>query len=153
MTLSLALVLHVLAAVVWVGGMFFAHQVLRVVAAAQLEPPARLALWRGVFTRFFVWVWSAVVLLPVTGYYFLFASFGGMAATPVYVHVMNGIGLLMIALFLFLFFGPYARFKGAVDGGEWPVAAGHLATIRRIVGTNLLLGLITIAVATGGSFF
>ena len=32
-----ALIVHILAAIVWVGGMFFAHQVLRP-AAAMLEP-------------------------------------------------------------------------------------------------------------------
>ena len=40
--MTLAISLHVLAAVIWVGGMFFAWIVLRPVAASQLEPPARL---------------------------------------------------------------------------------------------------------------
>lgn len=48
----LALVLHSLAAAVWVGGMFFAYMALRPAAGA-LEPPQRLTLWRGTFDRFF----------------------------------------------------------------------------------------------------
>ena len=47
--MALALALHVIAAVIWVGGMLFAHMMLRPVAAAQLEPPQRLTLWVGVF--------------------------------------------------------------------------------------------------------
>ena len=52
---------YVVAVVIWVGGMFFAYTILRPVAAAsQLEPPARLTLWAGVFAGFFPWVWSAI---------------------------------------------------------------------------------------------
>ena len=50
-----AVSLHILAAIVWIGGMFFAVLVLRP-AAGPLEPPDRLALWRRVFARFFPWV-------------------------------------------------------------------------------------------------
>ena len=46
------LTIHVLSAVVWVGGMFFALLVLRP-AVGPLEPAVRLALWRRVFARFF----------------------------------------------------------------------------------------------------
>ena len=50
MTLSsLLLTLHLLAAVIWVGGMFFAYACLRPVAASLFEPPQRLTLWRSVF--------------------------------------------------------------------------------------------------------
>ena len=45
--MAIAITLHVIAAILWVGGMFFAWMVLRPVAAGQLEPPARLTLWRN----------------------------------------------------------------------------------------------------------
>src|SRR6185437_715526 len=45
---------HVLSAVVWVGGMFFAHQMVRP-SVAPLDAPVRLALWRRIFERFFAW--------------------------------------------------------------------------------------------------
>ena len=57
---SLAYTLHVLAAMIWVGGMFFAWMILRPAAMAALDGPARLKLWVNVFQRFFVWVWVAV---------------------------------------------------------------------------------------------
>lgn len=41
--MPLAITLHVLSAVVWVGGMFFAWMALRPVAASLLEPPPRVA--------------------------------------------------------------------------------------------------------------
>jgi uncharacterized membrane protein len=76
-----ALIVHILAAVVWVDGMFFAHQVLRP-AAAVLDPAARLALWSGIFGRFFAWVIAAIVLLLASGYAMVFGVYGGFRALP-----------------------------------------------------------------------
>ena len=150
---SIAITLHVLSAVLWVGGMFFAHQVLRPVAAAQLEPPARLTLWVGVFTRFFPWVWLFVLLLPVTGYWVIFRLFGGMSGVGMHVHIMQALGWLMILIYMHLFFAPFRRLKEAVVTAQWPEAGKQLSRIRHIVGVNLALGLIVIAVASGGRLF
>lgn len=150
--MSLAITLHVLATVIWVGGMFFAHVVLRPVALSQLEPPLRLRVWAGVFSRFFVWVWMAVILLPITGYWIIFTVLGGMHRAGMYIHVMSGIGLVMISLYLWLYFVPYRAFRRAVSAENWPEGAKRLAQMRRIVGTNLVLGLVTAAVAGGGKY-
>jgi len=150
--MSIAILLHVLSAIIWVGGMFFAHQVLRPVAVQQLEPPQRLPLWLGCFNRFFVWVWAAVLLLPLSGYWMLFALFGGMANAPLYVHAMNGIGSIMIALYLWLYFGPYRGLQQAVQSQDWKTGGANLNRIRRIVGINLVLGLITAAIAASGRY-
>jgi uncharacterized membrane protein len=150
---AIALALHVLSAALWVGGMFFAYQVLRPVAAVQLEPPARLRLWAGVFARFFPWVWLFVLLLPLTGYWLMFRLFGGMAAVGLSVHLMQGLGWVMIFIYMHLYFAPFRRLKEAVVTEQWPEAGKQLNQIRRIVGVNLLLGLATIAVATGGRLF
>ncbi|MCH8214412.1 MAG: hypothetical protein IIC54_10140, partial [Proteobacteria bacterium] len=88
---AFASVLHVLAAIVWVGGMFFAYMVLRP-SLGVLEPPQRPALWNAVFPRFFAWVWVAVIALPVTGYAMVFDAFGGFANAGVHVHVMHVLG-------------------------------------------------------------
>lgn len=150
--MSVAIGLHILAAIVWVGGMFFAYMVLRPVAASQLEPPARLTLWAACFDRFFVWVWLAAALLPLSGYWILFAVLGGMANAGLYLHLMQGIAWVMIALFAYLYFVPYRRLKEAVEAGDWPSGGQALAAIRRIVGTNLLLGLLTAVIATSGRY-
>ena len=148
----IALPLHLLAVIIWVGGMFFAWMVLRPVAAGTLQPPERLTVWNQSFARFFVWVWIAVITIPVTGYWMLFTIYGSMAATPVYLHMMSGIGLVMIALYLFLFFVPYQKLKQAVITTQWPDGAKQLAVIRKIVGTNLILGLLTAVIGTAGRY-
>ena len=76
--MALLVALHVLAAVVWVGGMFFAYMVLRH-SLGPLEPAARIALWYRIFYRFLPWVWASVTLLLLSGYSMLFLHFGGFA--------------------------------------------------------------------------
>lgn len=148
--MTFALMLHVLAAALWVGGMFFAYMVLRPVAAQQLAPPQRLTLWASVFAGFFPWVWFMVITLLLTGYGMLFQFFGGMAGAPLYVHLMQGIGLVMMLIYGHVFFAPYRRLKRAVGERDWQAGGRQLAQIRRLVGTNLSLGLLTIALAAGG---
>jgi uncharacterized membrane protein len=150
--LSLALALHILGAVVWVGGMFAAYVCLRP-AAGGLEPPQRLALWRGFFQRFFPWVWVAVVLLLASGYWMLVTTFGGFAGAPLYINLMQTIGLVMVALYAWLFHGPWLKFKRAVDARAWPDAGAQLNRIRRIIAVNLPLGLIVVAIGGTGRFW
>jgi uncharacterized membrane protein len=150
--LSTLIAIHILAAVFWVGGMAFAYFVLRP-AAGPLEPPVRLALWRRVFARFLPWVGVAIVLLLASGYGMLFGMFGGFRAAPVYVHVMQGTGILMMLLYLHLVFAPWKRFQAALDAGAPPEAAKRLDQIRLIVATNLALGVITIIIGAAGRFW
>ena len=150
--MTTAVLLHILATIVWIGGMFFAILVLRPAAGA-LEPPERLALWRRVFAGFFPWVWIAVAVLLATGYWMIFEGFGGFANLPLHVNLMHGIGWLMVLIYGHLWFVPYKRFKAALDAGETPVAAAHLNQIRWIVTTNLALGLITAVIGASGRYW
>jgi len=142
--MKLLYLVHVLATVVWVGGMFFAHQCLRPVVLAQLEGPQRLRLWNGVFGRFFPWVWLSVLLLLASGHGLIYA-FGGVRAVPMHVHLMTGVGYLMAAIFAFIYFVPYARLRRAVAAEDWKAGAAAQDLIRRLVGTNLALGLANVA--------
>lgn len=151
-TMPLLIALHLLSAVIWVGGMFFAYMALRPVAATLLEPPQRLPLWSQTFAKFFPWVWLAIVLLIVTGYGMIFAVFGGMAQAGLHVHLMQGIGWIMMLLYMHVYFAPYARLKRAVTVGDFPTAGAQLGQIRRTIGINLLLGLVVIAIASAGRY-
>jgi len=143
-TVTLSLFLHVLSVVVWVGGMFFAYMALRPVAASVLEPPQRLTLWAGVFGKFFPWVWASVVLILATGLHMLMA-FGGMAA-PLYALAMLVLGVVMMLIFGHVFFAPYKKLKRAVAAQDWKAGGGALGQIRKLIGINLSIGLLTIAV-------
>jgi len=144
---AIAIALHVVAAVVWVGGMFFAYVVLRPSSTA-LEPPQRLALWAGVFKRFFPWVWMAIVVLLLSGYWLIFNWYKGFGNSPGFVHLMHILGWVMTLLFVYMYYKVYPTFKNAVKIENWPDAGAAMARIRHIILVNLLLGLVLLILVT-----
>lgn len=153
MSMSLALALHILGVVIWVGGMFFAHMALRPAAVEILQAPFRLRLWGAVFSRFFPWVWIAIIAILASGYFIIFGLIGGFANTMIYIHIMHGLGLIMVLIFMHIYFAPFNRLKKSVVSEDWEQGSAALAQIRLLVTINLLIGLITIIVATAGKFF
>lgn len=148
----ISIAFHLLAAVIWVGGMFFAYNALRPAAAQTLEPPLRLELWVQVFRRFFVWVWLSIAILLVTGYWMLFQYFGGFANAGIHVHIMHAAGLLMVIIYMFVFLAPYRRLRQAVIVQDYPQAAANLNQIRVLVGVNTVIGMLVIFVASAGRY-
>jgi uncharacterized membrane protein len=134
--------LHLLCAVLWVGGMFFAYAVLRPSMAA-IEPPQRMLLHTRVFKQFFLVIWHAMPLIIISGLVMLGLS-GGMANEPWQVHAMLALGLVMAAVFLTIFFGPYRQFRRTTDRNRM---ASSLDSIRKLIGVNLILGLLTVVIA------
>ena len=149
---TIALILHIFAAVVWVGGMFFALLVLRP-ASGLLDPGPRLRLWSGVLGRFFTWVIAAIVLLLLSGYAMIFGVYAGFRGIGLHIHIMQGLGIIMMLLFFHLYFAPWRRFRAALAGGDQPSAARQLNQIRWIVTINLILGLVTVAVGSSGRYW
>ena len=139
--------LHVLAAVLWVGGMFFAWMILRPAVIAALEGPARLKLWLQVFPRFFVWLWGVVIVLPVTGIGMININFSGFQTAPRYVQVMMGLYVVMVALFLRISTLSLPQLRKAVQAEQWADGAAALGGIRRLVGINLIVGIVVVAIA------
>lgn len=147
--LSFMKLIHLLAIVVWVGGMFFAYVVLRPSAAEILQPPERLRLWDKVFSQFFNWVWLAVFLVLVSGFYMIYLV-GGFDNLALYINLMLVMGLVMTMIYVYVFFKCYVPFNRLVAKQEWPAAGAMLATIRKLVALNLTIGLLTVAVAIIG---
>ena len=150
--ITIALALHLLTALIWVGGMFFAIMVLRL-AVGELEPPVRAPLWGRVFQKFFPWVWMAVIILPLTGYWMIFAVWGGFANLPIHAHIMHGLGLIMIAVYLHLWFAPYRRFRAALAAEDIPTSGANLNQIRILVTVNLVIGLVNAVVGSTGRYW
>ena len=144
--------LHLLSAVIWVGGMFFAYMALRPVAASLLEPPVRVTLWAQVFTRFFPWVWAAVLLLLGTGLWMTFGIFSGMKYVGIHVHIMLLLGLIMMLIFFHIYFAPFRRLKLAVAASDWQTGGAKLGQIRKLIAVNLSLGLLVVLIAAAGRY-
>lgn len=149
---AVALAAHIFGAVIWVGGMFVIYVCLRP-ALATLDPPQRLRLMRITFQRFFPWVWATILLLLASGYWMLFTTFGGFAGAGLHIHLMQMIGWAMIALFVWLFHGPWLAFKRAVNSEAWPSASASLNRIRQIIAVNLPLGLLVVVIGASGRYW
>lgn len=148
--MSILIAIHVLAALVWVGGLFFLLQILRPAAAA-VSAGERLPLFANVLSRFFPWVWVSVIALLATGYAMI-GLLGGMAAVPVYVHVMQGLAWVMILIFGHVFFAPWRRIRKAVAAGARKDAGRDLECVRMLATVVLVLGLVVVVVAAGGRY-
>jgi len=147
--MTLLKLIHLLAVLIWVGGMFFAHMVLRSAAAETLDPPQRLKLMDAVFRRFFVWVWGAVGTILATGFYLIYV-YGGFANIAPYVHIMQALGLAMAAIYGYVYFACYKPFSIHVAGQRWKEAGEILGRIRKLVALNLVLGLLIVVVVVIG---
>jgi uncharacterized membrane protein len=134
--------LHLLCAVVWVGGMFFAYVVLRPSMAA-IEAPQRMLLHTRVFKKFFLVIWHAMPVILLSGCAMIVLHWD-MATAPWQIQAMMGLGLVMAAVFLAIVFGPYRQFRRTTDRNRM---ASSLDSIRKLIGVNLVLGLVTVIVA------
>ena len=143
--------LHVFAATVWIGGMFFAHMALRPTAATVLQPPERLTLLAGVFARFFIWVKVAIVLLFVSGLWLIHVH-GSFAKAGWHVHLMLLAAVIMTIIFGVIYAGPFKALKAAVAAKQWSEGGGAMAQIRKLVGMNLILGLVVMVVGVSGRY-
>jgi len=147
-----AVALHVLGALVWVGGMFFAYVILRP-GSGSLDAAARLVLWRGVLERFFVWVWVCVIVMLASGFAMLFIAFGSAGLAPAYVQIMMMLGILMSAIFLYVYFIPWRDLCRALAGADSTRAQRSLSEIRLLVAINLVLGIATAVIGASGPYF
>jgi uncharacterized membrane protein len=106
-----------------------------------------------VFARFLPWVGASVVALLVTGFAMIFLLFGGMAALPLYVNLMLGLGIVMMLIYLHLTFAPYKRLRQNVERGAFREAGKALHQIRVLVGINLIIGALTVIIGGTGRYW
>ncbi len=139
------ILVHLLGAILWIGGMFFAYVCLRPAAAQVLEPPQRLPLWSATFARFLPAAAAAVLALLATGFAMLAQT--GFAQAPIGWHLMLALGLLMSGVFAYVHAVLYPKLRSACAEAAWPRAAQALNGIRRLVALNLVLGILTVVAA------
>lgn len=148
--MSILIALHVLAALIWVGGLFFLLQVMRP-AGSELTVGERLPFFSRMLGRFFLWVWMCILILLITGYAMIF-MLGGMSVVPTYVHIMQGLGWIMFLMFAHVFFAPWRRMRTALEAGALMDAGRALNQIRILATVVLVLGLVVVVIAAGGAY-
>ncbi|KGD94156.1 membrane protein [Achromobacter sp. RTa] len=142
---------HLMAVILWVGGMLFAHCFLRP-AAARLEPPVRLRLMASVLGPFLNAVLAAIVLILLSGAAMIgqeasqAAQTGGAFFMPRSWTLMAAGGIVMMAIYAYIRFVLYPRLNAAVVNSDWPAGGQAMGGVRRWVGVNLLLGIAIVAI-------
>ena len=143
--------LHILAIVVWIGGMVFAHFFLRP-AAMQLEPPQRIRLMHGALQRFFAAVLVAIGVVLATGLWMIgrvakeTVQAGLGFNMPLDWTIMATLGIVMIGIFGHIRFALFKRLSQAVASSDWPAGGAALASIRTWVSINLAIGIAIIVI-------
>ena len=144
--------LHLIAAVIIVGGWFAGYVTMRAMAS-QYDEPSVSRLWQVLLGTFFPWVWIAILVQVVTGYALLFSAYDSLAAVPLNISLMQAIGWVTIALFVWMFFKPWREFNYNINVQNLPAAAANLNRIRKIILASLLLGLILVVIGTTGPYW
>lgn len=148
---AVAIILHLIAINIWVGGMFFIIVVLGKVVST-FDIPNQHAFWEHLLKRFFLWVWLAVFGLLGSGAVMIIHRFGGLTGSPLYVRVMATFGILMTLVFFTIYFVNYRRFLRELHAGNIEASRHQLRLIRQLGIVNMVLGLCVVIVIGGGPF-
>lgn len=155
MLYALLKTLHLLAIIVWIGGMVFAHFFLRP-ALAELAPADRVRLMHAVLGRFFGAVLGAVGVSLVTGLWMIgnvakqVVQAGGAFQMPLEWTVMATLGLLMMLIFGHIRMVLYRRLGRALAAQDTVAGVAVLAQLRVWVAGNLGLGVLIVLVTLLG---
>ena len=149
--------LHLLAVIVWVGGMAFVLFCLRP-AARVLEPPQRVALMHAAMRRFLLVVIAAIAVIFVSGGAMIAiawstATRAGLAFNmPLNWYTMIAVFFVMLAVFVHIRSVLFRRLEAAVGEQRWADGAAALGAIRWDVSVNLVLGaLVSVFIRLGGT--
>ncbi len=148
--LQAAQLLHLIAAIVWMGGMTCLLFALRPAALALLEGPVRAKLMVGVWQRFFNLVAACIVVLFFSGMHLYTSGFRavkaatGSGSVALGWNLMLVVGMAMFLIFGHIYFSGFKKYKTAVAAADFTLAAKAAGQIHTLVLTNFILGWVAI---------
>jgi len=146
---------HLLAVVVWVGGMAFTLYCLHP-AAKLLEPAVRVPLMHAVLRRFLAVVAIAAAVIFISGAAMIGLAWSaavraGIAFNmPLDWYAMVALFFVMLAVFIHIRVALFRRLAAAVAAARWPDGAAALKAIRWEVSFNLVIGAFIICIVRLG---
>jgi uncharacterized membrane protein len=151
---SVLVVLHILAAVSWIGGMMFLSLVLAPLVRDRKAAPEFMALFRSAALRFRPVVWIAIATLLITGL-MLLSHRGISVMRPSSWAGIVTVKLTLVSLLLFLtglhdlVLGPRVSRVGAVPESQRTAKERFIfRTARWLPRLSLLIALAVVSVAT-----
>ena len=140
---------HLLAVIVWLGGMAFTLFCLRPAARA-LEPAARVALMHAAMRRFITVVAIAAAVIVASGAAMIGIAWSAAARAglafnmPLDWYAMVAIFFAMLVVFIHIRNVLFGRLDAAVAEARWPDGAAVLGLMRWEVSLNLVLGIFVV---------
>jgi len=138
------LAVHLLCAVIWVGGGFAVVVVVRP-ALHLLDAGPRLQVQMNTLKKFFFYVWHVMPLMLLTGWAMIYSEWGSFAILPLSINIMQGVALLMAGIFVYTFFRPWQRLRRAIRP-----SAEQMAAVRKLVTVNFVLGFLAVTAGALG---
>jgi uncharacterized membrane protein len=145
-----AKLVHLIAGIVWMGGMTFMLLALRPALLQTLDAQPRALLMGQVWKRFFALVLIAIVLLFATGTHLYTATFRaarlatGDGGVPLGWNVMLVLGITMMLIFGHIYFAGFKKYRLAIAKADWPAAAKAGSLIHTMTLINFTLGWVAI---------
>lgn len=147
--------IHLLSAMVWVGGLLFLALVVTPVMRHRLSPQQRTELFSAIGIRFRPYAWIALILLLVTGLRRAALFFGGFGelfeafGSTTYGQILQAKLLLVVVIILMqllhdFYLGP--RLRQMANEQSPGLARARAATIGIAMG-SLLLTLVVVGLA------
>ncbi|MFQ5441557.1 MAG: DUF4149 domain-containing protein [Thermodesulfobacteriota bacterium] len=149
MLVKAALFFHIVAAILWIGGMLFISLIIAPFLLTMPDPKERSKIYQVVGKKYRLWGWAAIITLLVTGPVILF-NFYGVYPQAVFSHAFNStpvgraltikltlVAIIVISSFVHDFWlGPKAR------------NSPHFSLIAKIFGrSNLIVALFIVIFA------
>jgi uncharacterized membrane protein len=142
---------HLVATVVWIGGIILSVTAISSAAKQSLEPPAMGRFMNSFMKRFRIMIYVSIGVLVVTGVFMMFYNksyAGGMDLGNLWVLlvvVKHVFVLVLIILGIYLLEGVYSKIARLGAKGPSPKLA-KLQKLQMSIGmTNMVLGLIILA--------
>ena len=144
---ALVLAVHLLGMAIWVGGAAYALLVLRP-SLNLLDATQRASVTLQSLRRFFRLVWHVMPLVLASGWAMEIGREGGFAHADWHINAMQGLGLVMAAVFLWAFFGPFRKARRAIRPKP-----ETFESIRSLLNLTLVIGIAIVVVASLGHSF
>lgn len=146
---AIAIVFHLFAINLWIGGTVFIVLVLNH-AAKGIDSSQHHQLMQAVLSRFFTLVWIAMLVLLCSGSWMIYGMYDGLVNAPLYIILMMLLGLVMVSNFLLTYFGPYRHYRKVPRSDDSADSRVYLAKIRLLSWVNVILGACVLVIIGGG---
>ena len=135
--LTVTVTLHILSVMVLLGGIFFTNAILSPAVDKLFPLSLRLPLLSQTFTRFFPWMWIALMFLWITSLWLILKKYAHTDEITTYLYAMLIFATVVAIFFSHIFFVSFPNMKHAIEKGNLIGAGKYFNHIHLLMATTL----------------